>query len=95
MLQRIGSELSAAVPMTILHGSRSWMDGTTGERVAELRPDSYVAVHKVQRAGHHVHAHQPDQFNAIVRDLCARVDANGDRPPGGHAPSLSEVAEES
>ena len=81
MLSRIASELDSSVAMTIVYGSRSWMDSETGDKVREQRPESYVSVHKVQRAGHHVHAQQPDDFNAIVRDVYSKVDNNLDLPP--------------
>lgn len=91
MLDRIGSELDSSVPMTIVYGSRSWMDSETGDKVREQRPDSYVSVHKVLRAGHHVHAQQPDDFNAIVCDVYAKVDDNLDLPP---SPSSSATGGE-
>lgn len=94
MLSRIASELDSSVPMTIVYGSRSWMDSETGDKVREQRPDSYVSVHKVQRAGHHVHAQQPDDFNAIVRNVFSNVDNNLDLPPSTTS-SSSSAGEES
>ena len=80
MLERVGSELDSNIPMTILHGVRSWMDNRTGEKARESRPNSYTDVHYVRRAGHHVHAEQPQIFNKIVNEACAKVDANKDCP---------------
>ena len=57
------------------------MDSSTGERIRELRPQSYVQVHYVRRAGHHVHADQPEAFNSVVREVCYLVDRNEDTEP--------------
>ena len=81
MISRIGTELPASVPVTLIYGARSWMDSRTGERVKELRPHSYVRVHYVRRAGHHVHADQPEAFNSVVREVCCLVDRNEDIEP--------------
>ncbi len=78
MLERIGSELDSAIPITMLYGVRSWMDNSSGEKVAECRPTSYVKVHYVQRAGHHVHADQPEAFNNLVNGACDIVDSEED-----------------
>ena len=78
MINRIGSELAASVPLTLMYGARSWMDSSTGERVREVRPHSYVRVHYVRRAGHHIHADQPEAFNSVVREVCCLVDRNED-----------------
>ena len=78
MLERLGSELDSAIPITLLYGMRSWMDTTTGEKVCECRPNSYVDVHYVPRATHHVHADQPEAFNDIVNKACSLADNNLD-----------------
>ena len=88
MMERIGTDLSPSIPLTFIYGARSWMDSSTGERVKELRPHSYVCVHYVRRAGHHVHADQPDAFNAVVREVCFLVDRNEDIESSPH--SMSE-----
>lgn len=30
------------IPITVLYGSRSWVDSTSGEYIRDKRPDSYV-----------------------------------------------------
>ncbi len=57
------------------------MDNTTGERIRENRPESYVNIHYVKRAGHHIHAEQPQEFNRVVNSICSVVDADGDFEP--------------
>ena len=90
MINRIGHELDESVPITLIYGARSWMDSSTGERVKELRPNSYVQVHYVRRAGHHVHADQPEAFNSVVREVCCLVDRNEDIEIGPHSVPNSE-----
>jgi pimeloyl-ACP methyl ester carboxylesterase len=86
MIRRIAPpNLSSSVPLTFVYGARSWMDSSTGERVQELRPHSYVQVHYVRRAGHHVHADQPEAFNSVVREVCCLVDRNEDTQPCPHS----------
>lgn len=57
------------------------MDSSTGERIREARAESYVCVHNIKRAGHHVHAEQPDEFNRVVNHICSTVDCDGDSGP--------------
>jgi pimeloyl-ACP methyl ester carboxylesterase len=72
MIQRI-HELDANIPITMVYGSRSWMDVSTGNKVKELRPHSYVDVQQIDKAGHHVYSDNSDKFNEIVGDVCNRV----------------------
>lgn len=86
MIKRISPpNLAASVPLTLVHGARSWVDSSTGERVKELRPLSYVQVHYVRRAGHHVHADQPEAFNSVVKEVCCLVDRNEDTESSLHS----------
>lgn len=43
MLQRIGL-IHADIPMTIIYGSRSSIDGYSGNSIKELRPNSHVEI---------------------------------------------------
>lgn len=43
MLQRV-QNLSKDVPVTVLYGSNSWIDKSSGPKIKELRPDSYVQI---------------------------------------------------
>lgn len=86
MLPRIISDLPQSIPMSLIYGVRSWMDSSTGERISQARPHSYVDIHHVKRAGHHVHAEQPEEFNRVVNHICGLIDANKDTRPHPPAP---------
>ena len=73
MLERL-DHLDSNISMTFIYGTRSWMDNSTGEKVYSMRPDSYVDVHYVKGAGHHVYVERPDIFNDIVNRTCCLVD---------------------
>ena len=86
MLPRLGQALDPQVPITVILGQRSWMKSVTdgrcvGEAISELRPQSYVAVHRVAGAGHHVHADQPELFSELVNEACRLADSGGDQQP--------------
>ena len=48
-------------------------------RVSSCRPDSYVRMHVVEGAGHHVHCNKPEEFNEIVNSVCSLADCGGDQ----------------
>ncbi|XP_019346965.1 (Lyso)-N-acylphosphatidylethanolamine lipase isoform X2 [Alligator mississippiensis] len=73
MLERIHL-LPTALPITLIYGAESWIDTSTGRRVMELRPGSYVRHLAIAGASHHVYADQPAAFNAAVREICDAVD---------------------
>jgi len=73
MLKRIG-DLDQQVPITMIYGSRSWMDSTQGQTVKEQRPYSYVDVQMVKGGGHHVYADCPEIFNESIEKICQMVD---------------------
>ncbi|XP_041092811.1 (Lyso)-N-acylphosphatidylethanolamine lipase isoform X1 [Polyodon spathula] len=65
--------LSQDTPMTVLYGSLSWVDSSTGERIRTLRPGSYVKNIIIEGASHHVYADQPDEFNRVIQEICDSV----------------------
>lgn len=81
LLERIGTELDPDIPLSLLYGMRSWMDCKSGEKVQELRPNSHVTIRHIRRAGHHIHAEQPEIFNKVINGVCSLVDSNRDRDP--------------
>ena len=85
LLTRIGTHLDSSVPVTMILGDRSWMrhsersNHVSVEReLYKCRHQSYVHVHRVPEAGHHVHADQPEAFNTLVSGICDLVDADQD-----------------
>ncbi|XP_032644505.2 (Lyso)-N-acylphosphatidylethanolamine lipase-like [Chelonoidis abingdonii] len=73
MLERIHL-LPRELPITLIYGAESWIDTSTGRRVRELRPHSYVRHLAIAGASHHVYADQPAAFNAAVQEICDSVD---------------------
>ncbi|XP_072357706.1 LOW QUALITY PROTEIN: (Lyso)-N-acylphosphatidylethanolamine lipase-like [Scyliorhinus torazame] len=61
------------VPITMIFGSRSWIEPSTGERVKRVRPDSYVQTMAIEGASHHVYADRPEEFNSAVTKICDSV----------------------
>ncbi|XP_014385445.1 PREDICTED: abhydrolase domain-containing protein 4 isoform X4 [Myotis brandtii] len=62
------------VPITMIYGSNTWIDTSTGKKVKLQRPDSYVRDMEIEGASHHVYADQPHIFNAVVEEICDSVD---------------------
>ena len=54
------------------------MDNKSGSIIKAQRPDSYVDIHFIHGAGHHVHAEQPEAFNAYVKKIFAVVETGQD-----------------
>lgn len=66
---RIG-ELPADIPISMIYGSRSWMDFTGGNLVKQLRRNSRVDVRIIKGADHHVYADKSGQLNTLINTLC-------------------------
>ncbi|XP_072029218.1 (Lyso)-N-acylphosphatidylethanolamine lipase-like [Amphiura filiformis] len=66
----------AHVPITVMYGSKSWMDIDMGNELKYRRQGqgSEVNVHILKGAGHHVYADKAGMFNALIYDLCDKVD---------------------
>ncbi|XP_029927463.1 1-acylglycerol-3-phosphate O-acyltransferase ABHD5 isoform X2 [Myripristis murdjan] len=73
MLQRIGL-LQPEIPITIIYGSRSSIDGHSGNTIKAMRPSSHVEIIAIRGAGHYVYADQPDDFNRRVLQVCDQMD---------------------
>ncbi|OXA64857.1 Abhydrolase domain-containing protein 4 [Folsomia candida] len=61
--------LDDKIPLTLIYGSKSWVDHYPAEEIVNRRPGSYVNFH-VLDAGHHVYADKFESFNQIVIDAC-------------------------
>ncbi|XP_029930126.1 (Lyso)-N-acylphosphatidylethanolamine lipase [Myripristis murdjan] len=73
MLQRV-DQLPRSMPLTMLYGARSWVDSSSGIKVAHIRSQAYTKVLLVNEASHHVYADQPEEFNKVVENICNSVD---------------------
>ncbi|NP_001265074.1 1-acylglycerol-3-phosphate O-acyltransferase ABHD5 [Gallus gallus] len=73
MLQRI-PQMDQDIPITVVYGARSCIDGNSGSTIQSLRPKSYVKTIAILGAGHYVYADQPEDFNQKVKDICDSVD---------------------
>ncbi len=69
MIHRV-KDIDQNIPMTILYGSRSWVDSTTGYNIKYIRSKSYVDVQIIRGAGHHIYSDQPERFNWTVSNIC-------------------------
>jgi abhydrolase domain-containing protein 5 len=69
MINRI-HQMQTNVPISLIFGSRSWVDSTSGEVIKRHRPNSYVNSYIIEKAGHHVFADKPEEFNKIVTEIC-------------------------
>lgn len=77
MIKRI-HEIQKDVPITLIYGSRSWVDSSASEIIAKVRPDSYVKSFVINQAGHHVYADKAEEFNQIVVEACKKFEENSD-----------------
>lgn len=68
-------KLKPEVPITLLYGSRSWVDNSAGEVIKQSRSSSYVNVQVISGAGHHVYADKSDTFNKYVLEACTLTDS--------------------
>ena len=73
MLKRIGN-LAEHIPMTLIYGSRTWVDITQGIAVKEQRSQSYCDFQVIEGGGHHVYFDKPEEFNNSVEKICQAID---------------------
>jgi abhydrolase domain-containing protein 5 len=69
MINRI-HEVHEDVPITLLYGSRSWVDSSAGEMIQKVRPNSFVQSHVINQSGHHIYADRAEEFNRLVVEAC-------------------------
>lgn len=87
MVRRI-DQLDSKIPITLLYGSRSWIDHSAGEVLKEKRYNSYFKLHVISGAGHHVYADKPEAFNQIVVDACSYTDTLIERGKQNNLPIM-------
>ncbi|XP_008550144.1 (Lyso)-N-acylphosphatidylethanolamine lipase isoform X1 [Microplitis demolitor] len=74
MINRI-DQIDDEVPITMIYGSRSWVDNSAGETIKQKRANSYVNIQVISGAGHHVYADKSEIFNKHVLEACALSDS--------------------
>ncbi|TRY90613.1 hypothetical protein DNTS_003682 [Danionella cerebrum] len=72
MLQRIGL-IHSDIPITVIYGTRSSIDGHSANSIKEMRPNSQVEIIAIRGGGHYVFADQPDDFNQKILHVCERI----------------------
>ncbi|XP_035249019.1 1-acylglycerol-3-phosphate O-acyltransferase ABHD5 isoform X1 [Anguilla anguilla] len=73
MLQRVAL-IQEDIPITVVYGSRSSINGNSGTAIKELRPNSHVEIIAIRGAGHYVYADQPEDFNQQILRICDAVE---------------------
>ncbi|XP_069504932.1 1-acylglycerol-3-phosphate O-acyltransferase ABHD5 isoform X2 [Ambystoma mexicanum] len=73
MQQRI-HKMDANIPITVIYGARSCIDGNSGSSIQSFRPNCSVETIAIRGAGHYVYADQPEDFNQKVKEICDSVD---------------------
>lgn len=73
MVNRI-HQLKEDVPISLVYGSRSFIDHSATGVIKQKRNHSYFRLKVINGAGHHVHADKPDIFNQFVLECCAEAD---------------------
>lgn len=73
MIYRITS-IDRNIPMTMIYGSRSWIDSSSGQETKQRRIGCEVDIVVVTGAGHHVYVDKPQQFNELVESVCQKED---------------------
>ncbi|XP_031562008.1 1-acylglycerol-3-phosphate O-acyltransferase ABHD5-like [Actinia tenebrosa] len=79
MINRIG-KLDKRIPITFVHGARSWVENESAYSVKHLRQDNYVDVQVIKGAGHHVYADRYEDFNKVVDKVFELVDTAQEDP---------------
>ncbi|XP_034835351.1 1-acylglycerol-3-phosphate O-acyltransferase ABHD5 isoform X1 [Maniola hyperantus] len=73
MVRRV-SQFDQSLLITVLYGSRSWVDNDTGQVLMESRSADNTFVQVINGAGHHVYLDKPELFNKFVLEACERAD---------------------
>ncbi|OAD53858.1 Abhydrolase domain-containing protein 4 [Eufriesea mexicana] len=68
-------KLNPEIPITLLYGSRSWIDNSSWETIKHTRISSYINVQAINGAGHHVYADKSEIFNKYVLEACNLSDS--------------------
>ncbi|XP_053972044.1 (Lyso)-N-acylphosphatidylethanolamine lipase isoform X2 [Hylaeus anthracinus] len=87
-------KLSPEIPITLLYGSRSWVDNSSWETLKQARSSSYINVQAITGAGHHVYADKSDIFNKYVLEACNLSDSIPQLTATNIRPNIKSVNEQ-
>ncbi|CAG7713095.1 unnamed protein product [Allacma fusca] len=59
-------DLRQDIDITAMYGQKSWVSVISPDEFPRLRPESYVSMHILEGAGHHVYSDAKDEFNSII-----------------------------
>ncbi|XP_053370969.1 1-acylglycerol-3-phosphate O-acyltransferase ABHD5 [Clarias gariepinus] len=76
MVQRV-EMIHPTIPISIICGSRSCIEGQSGHVISEMRPDSQTDIIVIRGAGHYVFADQSEDFNEVVLKICTDTSNEG------------------
>ncbi|CAL1289927.1 unnamed protein product [Larinioides sclopetarius] len=74
MMYRLNS-LDWKIPITLVYGSRSWINRQPGLQIKYSRLNSFVDVQVIEGAGHHVYADKPQEFNSLINRVCDNLES--------------------
>ncbi|XP_013187636.2 1-acylglycerol-3-phosphate O-acyltransferase ABHD5 isoform X3 [Amyelois transitella] len=89
MVRRL-EQLDPSLHVTVLYGSRSWVDNSTSQVLSEHRQSKNTYVQVINGAGHHVYLDKPDLFNKYVLEACSVADNTPDERPTGEPETTEE-----
>lgn len=72
MIHRM-DHLDPQIKVSLLFGSRTWLDSSVSAEMKARRPDQFN-IYSIKNAGHHVFADRPDEFNKVVKGICESED---------------------
>lgn len=87
-------KLNPEIPITLLYGSRSWVDNSSWETLKQARSSSYINVQAITGAGHHVYADKSDIFNKYVIEACNLSDSIPNLVASDVRPNIKPVNEQ-
>lgn len=93
IIRRI-DKLSPEIPITLLYGSRSWVDNSSWETLKQARSSSYMNVQAITGAGHHVYADKSEIFNKYVLEACNLSDSIPQLTASDVRPNIKCVSEQ-
>ncbi|XP_017886785.1 protein ABHD4 isoform X2 [Ceratina calcarata] len=87
-------KINPEIPITLLYGSRSWVDNSSWETLKLARSSSYINVQAITGAGHHVYADKSEIFNKYVLEACNVTDSMSHLTSSNVRPNVKPLSEQ-